>query len=88
MRARHLRGPRWYLQFLAVDPTQQGKGYGGMLLRHILNRLDRERVACCLDTEKAKNVSFYEHYGFRVMESSKIPGSDCDCWLMARGPKS
>lgn len=84
LRARHLRGPHWYLQFLAVDPAHQGVGHSGVLLRSMLARLDREGVPCCLDTENEKNVAMYEHFGFRVRESSKIPGSSCDCWLLSR----
>jgi ribosomal protein S18 acetylase RimI-like enzyme len=84
MRKRHLRGPYWFLQLLAVDPVHRGDGHGGFLLRSMLDRLDRLEMPCCLDTENEKNVALYEHFGFRVLESSKIPGTDCDCWLMAR----
>jgi GNAT superfamily N-acetyltransferase len=84
MRKRLLRGPHWYLQFLGVDPRYRGAGYGSFLLKSMLARLDREGVPCCLDTENEKNVPLYEHFGFRVLESSEIPGTGSHCWFMAR----
>ena len=84
MRERHVRSPHWYLQLLGVDPVHHGCGYGSHLLRHMLARLDREGVPCCLDTENEKNVAMYEHFGFRVRESGKIPGTQCGIWLMTR----
>lgn len=86
MRRRHLRAPYWYLQMLAVDPAFHGRGHAVFLLRSMLDRLDRERTTCCLDTENEVNVSIYEHFGFRLLEKSNIPGCDCPCWLMAREP--
>jgi ribosomal protein S18 acetylase RimI-like enzyme len=84
MRKRHLRGPHWYLQFLAVDPSHQGQGHGGRLLRSMLARLDREGAPCCLDTEKPKNVAMYGHFGFRTLESALLPRSNCTVWFLAR----
>jgi ribosomal protein S18 acetylase RimI-like enzyme len=85
LRREHVRGPHWLLQLLGVEPSHHGEGHGTFLLRHMLASLDSQRIPCCLDTENEKNLAFYEHLGFRVLASSRIPGSDCDCWLMARG---
>ncbi len=84
MRKRHVHGPHWYLQLLGVHPAQHGRGYGSILLRHMLARLDHEGVPCCLDTENEKNVALYEHFGFRVCESTTIPGTTSGIWLMTR----
>jgi ribosomal protein S18 acetylase RimI-like enzyme len=84
MRERHVHGPHWYLQLLGVNPSYQGGGYGSLLLRSTLARLDSERVPCCLDTENEKNVAMYEHFGFRVRESSEISGCHGQMWLMVR----
>jgi hypothetical protein len=45
---------------------------------------DREQLPCCLDTENEVNVPMYEHFGFRVLEASPIPGTDRTVWLMFR----
>jgi ribosomal protein S18 acetylase RimI-like enzyme len=84
MRQRHIRPPFWYLQLLGVDPRRHGKGHGALLLRSMLSRLDRENIPSCLDTENESNVAMYEHFGFRVVESSTIPRSNSPIWLMAR----
>jgi len=84
MRQRHVPEPCWYLQILGVDPQRHRAGHGGRLLRSMFARLDRERVPCCLDTENAVNVPMYEHFGFRVLESSPIPGTDRTVWLLLR----
>jgi ribosomal protein S18 acetylase RimI-like enzyme len=84
MRRRHIHHPHWYLQLLGVDPSHRGEGHGGILLRSMLSRLDREQIPCCLDTENEVNVVLYEHFGFRVLELSRIPRSDSQIWLMAR----
>lgn len=84
LRKQFPREPYWYLQMLGVEPDCQGRGCAGALLRHMLTRLDRERLPCRLDTMNEKNVALYEHFGFRVLHSGEIPCSGCMCWYMAR----
>jgi GNAT superfamily N-acetyltransferase len=84
MRRRHVPQRHWYLQLLGVDPQHHGAGHASRLLRSMLDRTDREQLPCCLDTENAVNVPMYEHFGFRVLESSPIPGTDRTVWLMLR----
>lgn len=63
----------WYLCVLGVDPQFQGKGYAGKLLRTKLARIAEEGMPCFLETMTEKNVSFYEHLGFRLIEKAAIP---------------
>jgi ribosomal protein S18 acetylase RimI-like enzyme len=58
----------WYLQLLGVDPEYQGQGFASRLLRGMLTRIDEEGLPCYLETELAKNVPIYEHFGFRTLE--------------------
>ena len=71
-RKRHVPFPHWYLFLLAVEPAHQGKGYASLLLKHMLARIDSERLPCYLDTTEEKNVSIYQHYGFRVIEATTV----------------
>src|SRR5687767_4764765 len=32
----HPREPHWFLPFVGIDPSQQGKGHGGALMKHAL----------------------------------------------------
>jgi GNAT superfamily N-acetyltransferase len=85
MRQMHVPFRHWYLQMIGVDPVYQGKGYAGKLLKPMLARADKEGVPCFLETHLERNVTLYEHYGFRVAEKGVIPGSNVRSWAMVRG---
>jgi ribosomal protein S18 acetylase RimI-like enzyme len=85
VRQRAVPGQHAYLQILGIYPAYQGQGYAGGLLRPMLMRADREGLQCFLETQSAKNVALYEHFGFRVVEVGIIPGSDIKSWAMVRG---
>lgn len=74
----------WYLYSFAVDPDYQGQGYGSMLLKPMLQYFDRVGHDCYLETLKDTNVTLYEHYGFELMESTKVPGTDMILYAMLR----
>jgi len=75
-----------YLQMIGVDPHHQGKGCAGKLIKPMLARFDEEKIPCYLDTLDEKNVSLYEHLGFKLIEESTIPGTPLTCWAMLREP--
>ena len=83
---KHLPSPHCYLFFIGVDPSYQGKGYAARLLRPMLERLDWEKIPCYLNTQNEKNISLYEHFGFRVIDQLTIPGSDILHTAMQRDP--
>jgi len=85
LRREHTPFRHWYLQLLGVDPSHQRKGYATALLTPVFDRLDRERLPCCLDTMNGDNVAFYERFGFRVAAKSLVPKTQIGLWLMARG---
>jgi len=74
----------WYLQEIGVDPQFKGKGYAGKLLRPMFARIDEEGLPCYLETEDEKNVTLYEHFGFRMVEKSAIPETKLTSWAMLR----
>ena len=73
-----------YLQMIGVDPHHQGKGYAGKLLKPMLTRLDEEKLPCYLETLDEKNVKLYEHFGFKLIDDSVIPGTPLTSWAMLR----
>ena len=85
LRKRHAPFRHWYLLLLGVDPLFQGKGYAGNLLRAMLARLDDEHLPCYLETQNGKNVSIYQHYGFKVVAEVLVPGTEIALWAMLRG---
>jgi GNAT superfamily N-acetyltransferase len=60
----HPDEPCWYLPLIGVDPVRQGRGHGGALLRHALERCDRERMPAYLESSNPRNVPLYERHGF------------------------
>ena len=74
----------WYLYSFAVLPEARGKGIGSTLLKVMLNYFDQGNQACYLETLKKENVSLYEHYGFKLMEEVKVPGTAMTLYAMLR----
>ena len=52
-------GDHYYLLILAVNPDQQGRGWGGEFLRPVLTRADSQGQACYLETTNPKAPEFY-----------------------------
>ena len=50
----------------------------------MLNRLDHQNLHCFLQTVNEKNVGLYKHYGFKVVEETKLPKTDLIVWSMLR----
>jgi len=74
-----------YLALLGVDPEFQGKGYASRLLKPVLARLDAEKTPAYLETSVEDYVAMYRHFGFEVIEETKLPGSGAKMWVMLRG---
>ncbi|GAA0947803.1 GNAT family N-acetyltransferase [Pseudonocardia zijingensis] len=63
---RHPAGePYLYLAFLGVVPGERGRGLGGDLLRHRLDRADAEDLPAYLEASSARSRELYLRYGFR-----------------------
>jgi len=78
--------PHAVLAILAVDPSVQGRGRGGRLVRPILRRLDTEGIPCYLETTEAKNLALYEHLGFGVVVTAAAPGDAFPVWGLLHRP--
>jgi len=85
--AHHLREPHWYLQLLMVDRAHQGRGLGERLLRPGLQAADREGLACVLETQAERNLSFYVRFGFVVTATTTDPTETATMWTMVRQPR-
>jgi ribosomal protein S18 acetylase RimI-like enzyme len=77
--------PHWYLAVLGVDPEFQGKGFASRLLRLMLARLDAEKLPAYLETSTEGYVPMYQHFGFKVIKKTVLPGSGTNMWVMLRG---
>ena len=84
---KHGNFKHWYLSPIGVDPEFQGKGYGGLLIRSMLSRIDKEKLPCCLETQNPINVKIYKRFDFEVVAEEKIPDSELPHYVMVRQPK-
>jgi ribosomal protein S18 acetylase RimI-like enzyme len=87
-RERDMTGACWYLFLLGVEPGCQRRGLGGALIRPVLERADKEQVACYLETENERNVAFYKKQGFDLIVNGEEAGSSgVRFWTFSRVPK-
>jgi ribosomal protein S18 acetylase RimI-like enzyme len=82
----HPEEPHWYLPLIGVDVTKQGRGYGSALLRHALERCDRDGLPAFLEATSPLNKALYARHGFE--ETGVIQtGSSPPMWPMLRPPR-
>ena len=70
-------GDELYLDTIAVAPSQQGKGIGGLLLRHIIAYAKEQqfpKVGLLVDTKNPNAQRLYERTGFRLGEQKSFAG--------------
>jgi ribosomal protein S18 acetylase RimI-like enzyme len=80
----HPKEPHYYLEYLGVEPEQQGKAFGSTILRHLVNKADEEQVGCYLENANPRNIPFYQRFGFQVISEKEIIG--IPSWFMWRPP--
>jgi GNAT superfamily N-acetyltransferase len=69
----HPREPHWYLYAVGVDPSRQGTGLAGALLRSRLDQCDRAGRPAYLEATKATSVPLYQHFGFQPTGNPALP---------------
>lgn len=68
----HPQEPHWYLPMIGVDPVSQGRGLGGLLMRHALRRCDEERMPAYLESTNPRNLSLYLRHGFEILGTIRV----------------
>jgi GNAT superfamily N-acetyltransferase len=86
--ARFPSEPCWFLEFVGVEPSLQGRGIGTALIRHGLARADAEGVPAFLETGIEGNARLYERLGFHTVEDGDAPRGGPHIWFMLRDPAS
>lgn len=77
------KGHFWYLHYVGVRPTHQGKGHGGRIIRAQTAVADRDGLPCWLETATPENVGLYERLGFITQVEWDVPGGP-HFWGMVR----
>jgi ribosomal protein S18 acetylase RimI-like enzyme len=78
--------PRWVLIYLGIEPSQQGKGIGGILIQPILARADADGVPCYVESADERNLTFYKRHGFEIVNHGQVPNGGPQVWVMVREP--
>ena len=81
---RHPKEPHWYLFAIGVDPERQGRGIGGALLAHLLEREDVRAAPAYLEASTEGSSRLYERYGFQTTEVLHMAHDAPPLWLMWR----
>ena len=68
----------WYLEVLGIRPGFQRQGLGTRLIQPVLDQADADGDPCFLETSDRTNASFYERFGFSVIDN--------DLHLVPNGP--
>jgi ribosomal protein S18 acetylase RimI-like enzyme len=82
----HPNEPHWYLPLMGVDPFQQGKGFGSVLMQHALVHCDRDSKLAYLESTNPKNISLYQRHGFELLGTIQV-GMSPPLFPMLRRPR-
>jgi len=74
--------PHWHLGPVAVDAHLRGRGIGTALMVEYCERLDHLAAVGYLETDTAKNVAFYQKFGFEIVAEAVV--LDTPNWFMRR----
>ena len=76
----------WLLDALGVDPAVQGTGVGSALARHGLAMATEAGRPTFVETGTPRNVPFYEHLGFNLVDEGDAPGGGPRIWFLRHDP--
>jgi ribosomal protein S18 acetylase RimI-like enzyme len=79
----HPQQPHWYLPLIGVDPAHKLRGLGSALLRHALQRCDRDHLPAYLESSDPANIPLYQRHGF-VLQATVQVGSSPPLFPMLR----
>ena len=82
----HPKEPHWYLKSIGIDPSAQGRGAAGLLIRSRLARCDADGQPAYLEASKPGGVPMYERFGFRRTGHVALPAGAPAVTTMWRVP--
>lgn len=74
-----------YLWVVGVYPKAMGRGLGKQMIQSALSAMRScGHSACLLRTDNERNVSFYEHLGFKPIHTDIAPHSSLRYWVLSQ----
>lgn len=84
----HPAEPHHYLFIVGVEPSQQGRGHGRVMLEALNARADASGLPCYLETDRESSVRLYESAGYHVLTDVTLASvGDLRMWTMRREPR-
>ncbi len=84
----HPSEPHWYLGYLGVRGSRQGRGMGGALLDEVLTNADEANAPAYLESSNERNLTLYQRHGFEIVEEVRLLGNGPSVWRMWRNAMS
>lgn len=81
-----VKGRYYYLLILGVDEELRGKGMVRQLLGKLVEECNEKKISLILDTHSERNVSIYEHYGFKVVKTYESKTGKLKRFCMVKQP--
>jgi GNAT superfamily N-acetyltransferase len=77
--------PHHHLGMIGAVSAEQGQGLGRLMLDHVhaIAAADPGSSGVSLTTEVARNVTLYQHFGYRVVGHARV-GPELETWGMFR----
>jgi len=75
-----------YLQIIGVASKFQGQGFGGKMIRALIEKSERAGIPIYLETETEDNIKMYERFGFKVVKQITLTVINLPMWDMVREP--
>jgi ribosomal protein S18 acetylase RimI-like enzyme len=72
MASYHPSVPHWHLALVGVDPAQQRRGHGSVLMQRGLMPCDRDGQLVYLESTNPNNLPFYERHGFNLLGTIQV----------------
>lgn len=87
LQGNHPRKPHWFLDYIGVERSGQGRGIGTALLGPVLERCDADGMPAYLNAGSPRSRELYRRHGFEVTEEFNLPDEGPPLWRMWRDPR-
>ena len=71
----------YFLDVIGTYPSFEKKGYAKLLIDTMLEKIDKERMSCFLETSNIKNINYYNKYGFILLSTYNHDGLESYCMI-------
>ena len=68
-----VKQPYMHLDYLVVQKKYRGQGLMSQMMEAILGEIDQKKLACTLETHNTRNVGIYNHFGYDLVKTIRIP---------------